>query len=163
MRSEGGIQRRPIFYEGAGGTAGKVYRVYEGRKEGRKEGRSYTVTRQGVAWKATRTEWAGAGVFCLSNIKELVANFLPSPSRPPLVQDHTRLCFVYPRTRVYTQRVPARSSGVPGDGFRAPKNGECREWQWVAAAVAATAAKRVNVVGCRSGFWWMHNGGGGIK
>ncbi|KYM99886.1 hypothetical protein ALC62_09507 [Cyphomyrmex costatus] len=54
----------------------------------------------GSARKATRTGWAGAGVFCLSNIKELVANFLPSPPfRAPLVQDHTRLCSVYPRTR----------------------------------------------------------------
>lgn len=49
-RREGGIQRRPTFYEGAGGTAGKVYRVR--RAEGRKEGRSYAATRQG---KATRT------------------------------------------------------------------------------------------------------------
>lgn len=43
---EGGIQRRPTFYEGAGGTAGKVYRA-----EGRKEGRSYAATRRGVRGK----------------------------------------------------------------------------------------------------------------
>ncbi|EGI68753.1 hypothetical protein G5I_02533 [Acromyrmex echinatior] len=98
------------------------------RAEGRKEGRK--VLHRDAAGGCVESDgwigWAGAGVFCLSNIKELVANFLPSPSLPLLVQDHTRLCSVYPRlhTRVYTQRVPARSSGVPGDGFRAPKNGE---------------------------------------
>ncbi|KYM83884.1 hypothetical protein ALC53_05744 [Atta colombica] len=114
-----------------------VFRVVHERQTGRKpemlpyirldpEGREVTIEEIRRTNECLRTEWAGAGVFCLSNIKELVANFLPSPSRSPLVQDHTRLCSVYPRTRVYTQRVPARSSGVPGDGFRAPKNGECQ-------------------------------------
>lgn len=56
--------------------------IQGGRKEGRKVLRRDAA---GGARKATRTGWVGVGVFCLSNIKELVANFTvlaPYPSRP---------------------------------------------------------------------------------
>lgn len=53
-RREGGIQRRPTFYEGAGGTAGKVQLGYEGRKEGRKVLRRNAA---GGARKATQGGW----------------------------------------------------------------------------------------------------------
>ncbi|KYN36735.1 hypothetical protein ALC56_08526 [Trachymyrmex septentrionalis] len=58
-----------------------VFRVVHERQTGRKPGMLPYIRTGG------RGE-GGAGVFCLSNIKELVANFLPSPSRPPLVQDY---------------------------------------------------------------------------
>lgn len=77
-----------------------------GTKGGRKEGRK--VLRRnaaGGARKATRTRggWAGAGVFCLSNIKELVANFLPSSLRiPPAHPGSYETVF---HLRAYTRRA----------------------------------------------------------
>lgn len=86
------------------GQQGKYTKVR--RTEGRKEEVLYRDAHGVRGWGRER-----GGVFCLSDIKEPVANFLPSLHRPPLScpRDHTRPCSIHPHTR-----VPGRSSGVPG-------------------------------------------------
>lgn len=148
MRIEGdrGIQRRPTFYEGAGGTAGKVY---QGTKDGRKEGRSYTATRHGVrGWK--RERWR----FLFKRHQRACRKFSPAPAPPaPLScpRNHTRPCSIHPHTR-----VPDRSSRVPGGslGHRRMVNVGSRN----AGTATAILAKRVNVVGWHDGFWRMREG-----
>lgn len=112
-------KQRRKYSEGGGCTKGR-------RKEGRKED---PTSRQGVA----RHEQAVMedGVFCLSDIKEPVANFLSSPvslslSPPSLLPPPPVSLFVprygpevirdrvlCSRMYAYTRRVPGRSSGVP--------------------------------------------------
>lgn len=124
----GEIQRRPTFYEGAGGTAqGKVQDTKDRRKE---EG---PTTPRGTAGDAGgEARRMGGGVFCLSDIKEPVANFLPSsipvsslsprshPSRRvpfslPVIPSggHTRSCSIHPHIHVHTMRsrLEFQSSG----------------------------------------------------
>lgn len=120
---EGRIQRPPTFYESAVRAEGKVYGVRKDeRADGRKEGRKRQGPSPRARWEATsrtaRFEERGGGrggVFCLSDIKEPVANFLPSlPARPScLPGSYAASCSIRPHTRVHTtrSRPEFRSSG----------------------------------------------------
>lgn len=114
----------------------RFMKVLEGQRrestgyEGQKEGGGPTTPRhsRGCGRQARRM---GGGVFCLSDIKEPVANFLPSsipvsslsrshPSRRvpfslPVIPSggHTRSCSIHPHIHVHTMRsrLEFQSSG----------------------------------------------------
>lgn len=116
-RREGGIQRRPTFYEGAGGTAGKVYRVRRGRKEGRKEGPTPRCN-GGMRGKRHGQGVGGSWRFLFKQHQRACRKFstvpAPYPSRPGSYETVFHLAAY---TRVYMTRVPGRSSGVSDDSL----------------------------------------------
>lgn len=83
---------------------------YEERKEGRKEG---PTPQRGRGCAESDVGWVGASVFCLSNIKELVANFLPSSLRIPSYPAHPGSYETVFHLPTYARTHDAFQPGVP--------------------------------------------------